>query len=103
MRFGPQRDPGHFFAGDPGFDVLSFILWSLLIAALVAGIALLVISIRRTAAAPSGVMPIAPVARDDALAQLRLRYARGDVSRDEFLQASADLTGTPLPEQPPPS
>jgi uncharacterized membrane protein len=31
---------------------------------------------------------------------LRLRYARGEISRDEFLQASADLAG---PGAPPPA
>jgi uncharacterized membrane protein len=33
---------------------------------------------------------------DQALATLRLRYARGEVGRDEYLQASADL-GASLP------
>ena len=35
----------------------------------------------------------APPAEGDALAILRLRYARGEISRDEFLQANADLGG----------
>jgi uncharacterized membrane protein len=41
---------------------------------------------------------------DEALETLRLRYARGDITREEFLQASKDLGG-PLspPETPPPS
>lgn len=34
----------------------------------------------------------------DPLETLRFRYARGELSRDEYLQASADLTA----EQPPP-
>ncbi len=33
--------------------------------------------------------------QDEALAELRLRYARGEISRDEYLQAAADL-GSPV-------
>jgi putative membrane protein len=43
--------------------------------------------------------PSAPAAgallRDPALESVRMRYARGEIGRDEFLQASADL-GAPL-------
>ena len=39
---------------------------------------------------------------DQALAQLRLRYAQGQVSREEYLRTSADL-GAPLPPEPPPA
>ena len=39
---------------------------------------------------------------DEALATLRMRYARGEVSRDEFLQASDDL-GAPVPPPVPPA
>lgn len=39
-----------------------------------------------------------PAARaDDALSALRMRYARGELSRDEFVRANADLGGPPLP------
>ena len=37
----------------------------------------------------------APLALDPAVAALRLRYARGEVSREDFQQAHADLTGEP--------
>jgi uncharacterized membrane protein len=42
-------------------------------------------------------------AHDPALAELRLRYARGEVTRDEYLQRVADLSGTvpPAPPTPP--
>jgi hypothetical protein len=41
---------------------------------------------------------------DPALAELRLRYARGDVSREDFLRTSADLGGSePAPVEPPPA
>jgi putative membrane protein len=46
----------------------------------------------------------APMPRlDPALEELRLQYARGDVSREEFVQRSRDLGATvPEPEEPPP-
>jgi putative membrane protein len=41
--------------------------------------------------------PAVPVpARDDPLAILRMRYARGEIGRDEFLRANEDL-GAPPP------
>jgi uncharacterized membrane protein len=36
---------------------------------------------------------------DDALATIRMRYAKGEMTREEFIQANADLGGS----QPPPS
>jgi putative membrane protein len=36
-------------------------------------------------------------ARSDVLAQLDLRYARGEIGRDEYLQRRADLGGPALP------
>jgi putative membrane protein len=44
-----------------------------------------------------GVRPAPPAApaADGALEELRLRYARGEVSREEFLAADADLRGLP--------
>jgi uncharacterized membrane protein len=40
--------------------------------------------------------------RPDPLEVLRIRYARGEISRDEYLQASSDLTAeAPTVEQPP--
>jgi putative membrane protein len=43
------------------------------------------------------VVPTAPPIQDAALAQLRLRYARGEISRTDYLQAAADL-GAPAPD-----
>jgi len=41
--------------------------------------------------------------RPDALEVLRMRFASGQMTRDEFLQAAGDLTSTaPTMEQPPP-
>ena len=50
-----------------------------------------------------GQAPVAAVAgADQALSEARLRYARGDMTRDEYLEKSRDLGGTVPPEQPPP-
>jgi uncharacterized membrane protein len=37
------------------------------------------------------------VSADPALAELRLRYARGEISQEEFLIRAFDLGGTPTP------
>jgi uncharacterized membrane protein len=37
-----------------------------------------------------------------ALRELEMRYARGEIGRDEFLQRRADLTTPVLPQRPPP-
>jgi putative membrane protein len=44
---------------------------------------------------PSHVQPPAPAAppRDPVLEEVRLRYARGEISREEFLQRFQDLGG----------
>ncbi len=39
---------------------------------------------------------------DDALEALRLRYARGEMTREEFLQSNEDLGGSAQPPIPPP-
>ena len=42
--------------------------------------------------------------RPDALEMLRMRYASGQMTREEFLQATGDLTSTaPATEHPPPA
>jgi uncharacterized membrane protein len=44
----------------------------------------------------------AALAGDGALNEVRLRYARGEMNREEYLEKSRDLGGAvPLPEQPP--
>ena len=52
-----------------------------------------------------GVAPAQPAATgaDPALAALRLRYARGEPSREEFLRTSADLGAPPPVGEPPPA
>ncbi len=51
---------------------------------------------RRTPALAAGVGPAAAGATHDAaLEQLRLRYARSEIDRDEYLERLRDLGGTP--------
>jgi uncharacterized membrane protein len=69
---------------------------------LILGLAWLIASLvlgsrtRRQAAAtpvPAGAAPV-----DDPLSVLRMRYARGEIGRDEYLQASGDLGGSGEPD-----
>jgi len=104
----PFRDNGpsvlvyHHGPGALGWAVLALQLLLLL------GIAWLIASLafrrpgRRPAAAPAS----APAAQENAaLETLHMRYARGEIGRDEYLQARSDLGGDPLsvPGQPTPA
>ena len=40
-------------------------------------------------------------AGDEAVEALRLRYARGEMTREEFLQVAEDLGSDPTPSSPP--
>jgi uncharacterized membrane protein len=44
--------------------------------------------------------PQGPPPRDQALEELRVRYARGEVDRADYLARSADLGGMPVPDMP---
>ena len=55
----------------------------------------------RLASGPAGAWT-PTVGADSALDLVRTRYARGEISRDEFVQLSSDLGGA-VPEPPPPS
>jgi uncharacterized membrane protein len=44
--------------------------------------------------------PAIAAPHDDALETVRMRYARGDLSRDDYVQAVRDLGGTPADEAP---
>jgi putative membrane protein len=58
---------------------------------------------------PSGGMPFGPIGPtappppkpsfDPALEQVRLRYAKGEIDRDEFLRVSRDLGGPAAPAE----
>lgn len=105
--FGPGR-PGRFGHSD-GWQWLHHLFGLLLVAAIVAAIVFLLLRLfDRTRAGNVAVAPAGPPppprppwpAMDPALAELRLRYARGEVSREDFLRISTDL-GAPPPPPPP--
>ena len=98
-RFFPSH-PGGRFGG--GVEVFHIIFMALLIAAVAMLVVWLVTSFRRGQLLHEHVVPVrAP--NDTALQEARMRYARGEMSRDEFLQTSTDLGGgavLPEPEAP---
>jgi putative membrane protein len=71
------------FYGAPFFwigPLIMGVVWVLVVAAIFYGISRAV-----------GMRPPAVVDRDDPLAILERRYARGEISREEFLQMREDL------------
>ena len=80
---------------------LHLILFLLLLALLVAGVVWLVRHFSggglATAAAGPALMPSPPAGPDPAVAALRMRYAKGEVSREEFQHAMEDLGGEDTP------
>jgi uncharacterized membrane protein len=75
---------------------LHFVVLLLLLALLVAAVVWLVRKLAPAAAATTAVAPAAPAAAaalDPAVTTLRMRYARGEVSREDFQHTLADLTG----------
>jgi putative membrane protein len=82
--------------------LLRVVIAMVVIAALAALVAFLVVRFanRRGRLQPMTAAPAGPPVHDAALEQLRLRYARGEVSRTDYLQAVADLGGRPPEPQP---
>jgi len=85
-----------------GPGVFGWVVLALIVAALVVGIVALVRLTRHggTSAPVGSWAPHGPPA-DPALAELRLRYARGDISSEEYAQRAANL-GFPTPSGPGP-
>ena len=102
----PQGMPGwgpyvhHDTWWQSGFHLLPLFLFAIFIGVLVWGI--LRLSSQGAfvgASAPAGpIAPAGPPARDLALEELRVRYARGELDRTDFLERSADLGGPPIPD-----
>jgi putative membrane protein len=100
QRPGPYVEVHH--GGHPWVGLLCFLL-------LLAALAFAALTFWRTSRQPVHVVapppPPAPATpRDPALAELRLRYARGEIDRDEYLQRATDLGDVvPVAPAPPPA
>jgi putative membrane protein len=94
QRPGPGVYEVHHGGGHPWFGLLMFLL---LLVALAVTVFTLWRPYPRPGTASVGVAPpvAAPPARDPALVELRLRYARGDIDRDEYLTRAVDLGDAP--------
>lgn len=97
------RGPGFRIEQAGGHDILRFVCMLVFIAAVVGLTILLVTYIRRShhvhgvtpSSAPTP--PLAPKGPPDpALLEARMRYARGELSRDRYIEIASDL-GDPTP------
>lgn len=91
--------PYHDYAmhGGDGPHAFAWVLMFLLLALLIGLIVLLVTKWdggRRAVTVPA---PHVPRTGDDPQELVRLRYARGEIDRETFLQVSEDLGGAPPP------
>lgn len=84
---------------DGAWPVIGHIAWLLVLVAIVALVAFVVIRLTQgRLASPSAASP-----NDPALAELRLRYARGEMAREEYLVRLGDLhPGAPAADPGPP-
>lgn len=89
--FGPSTS-GWFWLHD--------LFWLLIVVALVVGTWLVVRAVLARPAPPRppyGVPPPGWTPQNPALHELDLRYARGEIARDEYMQRRADLSGQAPP------
>jgi putative membrane protein len=95
---GVQYAPAHHWVA----GVVLLVMFAVLIGVIIWA----VLRISRSNAAPQSPAlapppaPRAASAEDAALTALRMRYARGEIDRDEFVRVSSDLGMTPPPESP---
>jgi uncharacterized membrane protein len=96
---------------DSNWEWIGHLLSLLVVAALIALVVIVVMRLMgRTSLGPPAAASAAPVAaassspNDPALAQLRLRYANGEIERDDYLRMASDLGASvpsPEPSSPP--
>jgi len=87
------------------FHLLPFLMFLVLI-----GVAIWAVLRFSSRPVGAGVAPAAPPLRDAAVEELRVRYARGELGRDDFAQRMRDLgshdiapaQATAVPGEPPP-
>jgi len=90
-----------FFRPDPGPFWLHDLFWLLIVVALVVGAFLIVRAVLERPGPPRP--PHQPWPQSPALHELDMRYARGEVERDEYLRRRADLLGQTPPPGPGPT
>ena|SRR5438552_266557 len=94
--YGPEYVP-YFAHHDHGGHPLAWILFFLLLALVVALITWVVLRLADGRLGQSRRLVVAsgpPI--DDPLTAVRMRYARGEIDRKEFLQIRGDLDGPPM-------
>ena len=91
MDFGPDQQQRFAFPGQPEHHGGHWVMWIVPLAFSLLLAATFFWFILQTRGGRIGARPVQN--GDAALEELRLRYARGEVSRDEFLAADADLRG----------
>ncbi len=101
MEYLAQRAFAHRWGGND-FWWMANLMWLLLIAGLVAVAVMFALRLAdRPPVGPGSTGPPSP-GSDPAVDELRLRYARGELSRDDYVRRARDL-GTPVPAEPPSS
>jgi putative membrane protein len=86
----------HSWWASGGWHVVPFVLFLILIGVIVWAV------LRLTASKDHTTAPSAVASRSDvALEEVRVRYARGEMSREEFVQHFRDLGGTGIDAIPP--
>ena len=101
--YPPMQNPywEHAGNGHPFLWLLFFIVLAVVVGLVAAFV------FRRLAGRQGGALRLAPAAGGqaaDALGVVSMRYARGEIDREQFLQATADLGGSggyPTAEPPP--
>jgi len=88
MQFYSQRGGFEHHGGHHWLALLFFVVLVVALLLIAISLARVAFSKRTSSAVAAGSAPA-----DDALSVLRLRYARGEVSREEFLLAHGDLGG----------
>lgn len=107
MRPRPFFGPGT----QHGVGAFGWLVFAVLLAILIVAVVFLVRALREQRGPGAGRQ--APLLADQALAELRLRYARGELTREEFIQRGNDLVASlggvpasggqrPPPPAPPP-
>jgi uncharacterized membrane protein len=84
------------FHGGPA-DVLAIVLWFTIWVLVILAVVWLLRELMATMRARHASAPPAP---NPAMAELEMLYARGEVSRADYLIRRADLTGVPPPAPP---